>query len=94
MSNFNKEVGEFIKQQRLNKNPRVTQTMLARYLGETFQQVQKYEKGMNGLSLQKFLKTMEFFNCSITDVPFTHWLTRIPVVIEHKEQDHVESKEL
>ena len=32
MSNFNQVVGEFIKQQRLSKNPRMTQSMLAKEL--------------------------------------------------------------
>ena len=46
---FNISVGQKIKirRQELKK----TQTWLAKKIGVTFQQVQKYEKGMNGTSL-------------------------------------------
>jgi len=93
MSNFNQVVGEFIKQQRLSKNPRMTQSMLAKALGVTFQQVQKYEKGMNGMSLQKFLLAMEFLKCNINHIPFIldGSICDLPIT---QEIDHAEPKEL
>jgi transcriptional regulator with XRE-family HTH domain len=94
MSNFNKSVGQFIKQQRLSKNPKVTQTRLAKEIGVTFQQVQKYEQGSNAISLQKLLKILAYFKCAISDVPFYHWNDDKPVMIEVKEDNHVEQKEL
>lgn len=39
-----------------------TQSQIADSIGVTFQQVQKYEKGTNGLSLQKFCKFCNLFN--------------------------------
>ena len=45
---FNKFIGAKIKKRRLELKK--TQTWLAKRLGITFQQVQKYEKGINGTS--------------------------------------------
>ncbi len=44
----------------------VTQSRLARCLGVTFQQIQKYEKGGNGCSLPKLLIIAAFFRKPIT----------------------------
>ena len=93
MSNFNQVVGEFIKQQRLSKNPRMTQSMLAKELGVTFQQVQKYETGANGMSLQKFLLAMKFLQCNLSRVPFILDTLSYDVPIT-QEIDHAEPKEL
>ena len=93
MSNFNQVVGEFIKQQRLSEHPRMTQSMLAKELGVTFQQVQKYERGMNGMSLQKFLLAMKFLRCNLNRVPFI--LDTLSYDIPTTQEiDHAESKEL
>ena len=47
--NFNKFIGARIKKRRLELKK--TQTWLAKKIGVTFQQVQKYEKGSNGTNL-------------------------------------------
>ena len=47
-SEFNKIVGQRILKQRLGH--KLTQSKLAKKLFVTFQQVQKYEKGINGVS--------------------------------------------
>ena len=44
----------------------VTQSRLAKFLGVTFQQIQKYEKGGNGCSLPKLLMIATFFQKPIT----------------------------
>ena len=62
MDNFNKECGEYLKGLRLTKG--ITQSKVAKEIGVTFQQVQKYEKGTNGLSLQKFCKFCNLFKVS------------------------------
>ena len=93
MSNFNQVVGEFIKQQRLSKHPRMTQSMLAKELGVTFQQVQKYERGMNGMSLQKILLAMKFLQCNLNRVPFILDTLSYDVPTT-QEIDHAEPKEL
>jgi len=39
-----------------------TQTELSKAVGVTFQQIQKYERGQNGVSSTKLLKISRFFN--------------------------------
>ena len=38
----------------------VTQSELSKHIGVTFQQIQKYEKGQNGISSTKLLKIVDF----------------------------------
>ena len=45
----------------IKKQKLCTQTELAKALDVTFQQIQKYEKGFNGLSSIKLLKISRFF---------------------------------
>ena len=58
--NFNKHLGNKLKLRRLALG--LTQTKVAKAINVTFQQIQKYEKGTNGISslrimqLSKFLK--------------------------------------
>ena len=47
-NSFNKDIGTKIKGRR--QELKLTQTKLGNKLGVTFQQVQKYEKGLNGCS--------------------------------------------
>ena len=47
-NSFNQAIGEAIKDARLKA--KLTQTKLAKHCDITFQQVQKYEKGVNGCS--------------------------------------------
>ena len=62
MDNFNKECGEYLRGLRLTKG--ITQSKVAKEIGVTFQQIQKYEKGTNGLSLQRFCKFCNLFKVS------------------------------
>ena len=71
----NKKIGEAIKHYRLNyKNPDkpktlgLTQTELAKRIFVTFQQVQKYEKGVNGTSSYRILQIAEALNVSVSDI--------------------------
>jgi transcriptional regulator with XRE-family HTH domain len=50
---FNVEVGHRLKQMRLERG--MTQEDLGRKLGVSFQQVQKYERGLNALNIEKLL---------------------------------------
>lgn len=71
---FNKVVGKRLKDIRTSKQ--LTQTEVAKKIGVTFQQIQKYENGINALSLKKMLKLCEamsihyryFCNCVLSDV--------------------------
>ena len=62
---FNRTVGNNIKYLRKIRN--FTQSRVARDLDCTFQQIQKYEKGMNGLSSLKLQKLAKLFDIK-TDV--------------------------
>ena len=39
----------------------ITQSKVANYIGVTFQQVQKYEKGTNGLSIREIFRFCNLF---------------------------------
>mgnify|MGYP003117350415 FL=1 len=62
---FNATVGKNIKYIRKSKN--LTQSKVGAAIGTTFQQVQKYEKGANGVSALKLKQLAEFFKLR-TDV--------------------------
>ena len=63
--NFNKHLGNKLKLRRLALG--LTQTKVAKAINVTFQQIQKYEKGTNGVSsirllqLSNYLKFVKFF---------------------------------
>ena len=74
---FDVEIGKWLRKTRLAEsytNPITgrkivtTQTKLAKKLGVTFQQVQKYEKGLNVIGLFKFKEICVFFNKCPKDV--------------------------
>lgn len=46
----------------IRRQKNLTQTQLANMLGVTFQQVQKYEKGVNGLTGFRLLQLSNIFN--------------------------------
>jgi transcriptional regulator with XRE-family HTH domain len=56
-------IGTRVRQRRLEK--KMSQTDLANELGLTFQQVQKYEKGTNRLSLSRALKVAEVLDTTV-----------------------------
>ena len=61
MSNtmFDKNVGASIRLKRLERN--LTQSKVAQWINVTFQQIQKYEKGNNAISLWKFAELVKKF---------------------------------
>jgi transcriptional regulator with XRE-family HTH domain len=58
------EVGHRIKVERLSRG--MSQTVLADHLGVTFQQVQKYEKGVNRVAAGRLIKIAEVFGVSVS----------------------------
>lgn len=60
------EVGRRVRALRLERN--MSQTALADRLGLTFQQVQKYEKGVNRIGAGRLQNISEIFQVSITDL--------------------------
>ena len=59
--NFNKHLGNQLKLRRLALG--LTQTKVAKAINVTFQQIQKYEKGKNAVSVHNELKLAEFLEC-------------------------------
>jgi transcriptional regulator with XRE-family HTH domain len=60
---FNKTVGANIKF--LRKRKKLNQTKVGQAIGTTFQQIQKYEKGSNGISSIKLKLIADKFNVSM-----------------------------
>tara|TARA_Y100000114_G_scaffold69398_1_gene63545 strand:+ start:322 stop:666 length:345 start_codon:yes stop_codon:yes gene_type:complete len=52
---------------RLRESRKLTQTIVANALNVTFQQIQKYEKGTNGMSASRFLQVCMFFKITPTE---------------------------
>ena len=65
-SDFNRYMGFKLKEIRLSLNQ--TQTDLSKAADVTFQQIQKYENGINAVPLYKLLLLTRFFNKVIKEV--------------------------
>ena len=61
--NFNKHLGSKLKQRRLALG--LTQTKVAKAINVTFQQIQKYEKGTNGVSSIRLLQLSNYLKVPI-----------------------------
>jgi len=61
--NFNKHLGKKLKLRRLALG--LTQTKVAKAIRVTFQQIQKYEKGTNGVSSIRLLQLSNFLKVPI-----------------------------
>ena len=62
VDNYNQQIGERLL--KLRKSKHMTQQSLARQLGISFQQVQKYEKGDNQISLMRLCDLAKALNVS------------------------------
>ena len=62
--NFNKHLGTKLKLRRLTLG--LTQTKVAKAINVTFQQIQKYEKGTNGVSSSRLMQLSSFLKVPIT----------------------------
>ena len=63
-NNFNKHLGSKLKLRRLALG--LTQTKVAKAINVTFQQIQKYEKGTNGVSSSRLMQLSQFLKVPIT----------------------------
>ena len=61
--NFNKHLGNKLKLRRLALG--LTQTKVAQAINVTFQQIQKYEKGTNGVSSNRLMQLSKFLKVPI-----------------------------
>jgi transcriptional regulator with XRE-family HTH domain len=62
--NFNKHLGNKLKLRRLALG--LTQTKVAKAINVTFQQIQKYEKGTNGVSSIRLLQLANYLKVSVS----------------------------
>tara|TARA_B100001093_G_scaffold437956_1_gene437109 strand:+ start:213 stop:578 length:366 start_codon:yes stop_codon:yes gene_type:complete len=62
--NFNIHLGKKLRMRRLSLG--LTQTKVAQAINVTFQQIQKYEKGTNGVSSSRLMQLTTFLNVPIT----------------------------
>tara|TARA_B110000046_G_C12899989_1_gene358147 strand:+ start:538 stop:909 length:372 start_codon:yes stop_codon:yes gene_type:complete len=61
--NFNKHLGNKLKLRRLALG--LTQTKIAKAINVTFQQIQKYEKGTNGVSSNRLLQIANYLKVPV-----------------------------
>ena len=75
--NFNKHLGSKLKLRRLALG--LTQTKVAKAINVTFQQIQKYEKGTNGVSSIRLLQLSNYLKVPINYffVDFSLYLTNL-----------------
>ncbi len=70
--NFNRHLGAKLRMRRLSLG--LTQTKVAQAINVTFQQIQKYEKGTNGISSLRIMQLANFLKVPIIyffeDFPF------------------------
>ena len=61
--NFNKHLGSKLRMRRLSLG--LTQTKVAKAINVTFQQIQKYEKGTNGISSLRMMQLSNFLKVPV-----------------------------
>ena len=62
-SNFNRHLGSKLRMRRLALG--LTQTKVAQAINVTFQQIQKYEKGTNGISSLRIMQVANFLKVPV-----------------------------
>ena len=62
-SNFNRHMGSKLRMRRLALG--LTQTKVAKAINVTFQQIQKYEKGTNGISSLRIMQLANFLKVPV-----------------------------
>ena len=76
-SNFNKHLGSKLRMKRLALG--LTQTKVAQAINVTFQQIQKYEKGTNGISSLRIMQLSNFLK-----VPVVYFFADYPEYAQHQ----------
>tara|TARA_B100000953_G_scaffold168310_1_gene138599 strand:+ start:1185 stop:1556 length:372 start_codon:yes stop_codon:yes gene_type:complete len=83
--NFNKHLGNKLKLRRLALG--LTQTKVAKAINVTFQQIQKYEKGTNGVSSTRLLQLSNYLK-----VPIDYFFIDFPeylINVEKSTEGHM-----
>ena len=83
--NFNKHLGNKLKLRRLALG--LTQTKVAKAINVTFQQIQKYEKGTNGVSSIRLLQLSNYLKVPINY--FYEDFSEYSINIEKSKEGHM-----
>ena len=78
--NFNRHLGSKLRMRRLALG--LTQTKVAQAINVTFQQIQKYEKGTNGISSLRIMQLANFLK-----VPVVYFFEDYPVYDAEAKRD-------
>lgn len=81
--NFNKHLGSKLRLRRLALG--LTQTKVAQAINVTFQQIQKYEKGTNGISSLRIMQLANFLK-----VPVVYFFENFPEYSGDQPKDSTE----
>ena len=88
-SNFNRHLGSKLRMRRLALG--LTQTKVAQAINVTFQQIQKYEKGTNGISSLRIMQLANFLKVPVVfffeDYPFYEGTSADSANNNNKEED-------
>jgi transcriptional regulator with XRE-family HTH domain len=82
--NFNKHLGNMLKMRRLALG--LTQTKVAKAINVTFQQIQKYEKGINGVSSTRLLQLSNYLK-----VPINYFFDNFAEYLNKSNKNDVDS---
>jgi len=84
-NNFNLHIGKKIKFRRLEL--RLTQTKVGNAVNVTFQQLQKYEKGINAVSAERLLQLANYLKVPVTYFyeGYSEYLMPKTVIVENRE---------
>ena len=85
--NFNIHLGKKLRMRRLSLG--LTQTKVAQAINVTFQQIQKYEKGTNGVSSNRLMQLSNFLK-----VPITYFFEDYKEFSENKAQPQDDNLDL
>ena len=77
--NFNLHLGKKLRMRRLSLG--LTQTKVAEAINVTFQQIQKYEKGTNGVSSNRLMQLSSYLKVPINYLTFFNLYSQFPCFI-------------
>ena len=83
--NFNKHLGNKLKLRRLALS--LTQTKVAKAINVTFQQIQKYEKGTNGVSSIRLLQLANYLKVQVNY--FFEDFSEYLINLERTQEGHI-----
>ena len=84
-SNFNRHLGAKLRMRRLSLG--LTQTKVAQAINVTFQQIQKYEKGTNGVSSSRLLQLAVFLKVPVNYFYEDYGDNKIDNVSQHAQEN-------